>query len=85
MGGVFLRYLPFFKSYTEYGKQFSKGSALLSELRKKRSDLRKFLEQTASRLESVLKLDLLDSLLIMPIQRLPRYTLLLQDLYDNTD
>lgn len=85
VGAVFLTYLPFFKSYTEYGKSYSKGIALLAELRTKRSELRKFLEQTAARLETVLKLDLLDSLLIMPIQRLPRYTLLLQDLLDNTE
>jgi hypothetical protein len=79
IGRVFLQFVPFLKSYTDYAKQYGSASDLLQKL-KKRPVFRNFILEIANKMQSVIILDVLDSLLIMPIQRIPRYVLLFSDL-----
>jgi hypothetical protein len=85
IGKIFVRLTPFFKSYTLYSKTFDDATALMQRLKKSNADFRKFLERQAKKHTDVQSLDLLDAMLITPIQRIPRYNLLLQDLIKNTD
>nr|CAG4717260.1 unnamed protein product [Naegleria fowleri] len=74
---IFLTIAPFFKTYSRYCNNFDKANEVLKEC-KKREDFK----------EVVVKMDKdsrtsklgLQSYLILPIQRIPRYRLLLQDL-----
>ena len=74
---IFLTMAPFFKTYSRYCNNFDKANEVLREC-KKREDFK----------EVVVKMDKdsrtsklgLQSYLILPIQRIPRYRLLLQDL-----
>lgn len=72
---AFLRMAPFFKLYSVYAFDYNKSQLILQELTEKNVAFRKFLEKTESRPEVQTKLI---SLLITPIQRVPRYRLLLQ-------
>ncbi|XP_037044083.1 FYVE, RhoGEF and PH domain-containing protein 6-like [Bradysia coprophila] len=75
VGKAFLRLAPFFKLYSVYAFDYNRSQIVLQELTEKNQRFRKFLEQTESRPEVQTKLM---SLLISPIQRVPRYRLLLQ-------
>ena len=84
-GAVFQAFIPRFEAYTQYGESFDEASALLQKLKKNSSEFRKFLARQRVQHSDVVSLDLLDALLITPIQRLPRYNLLLADLIKNTE
>eukprot|EP01124_Arcella_intermedia_P033746 TRINITY_DN8180_c0_g1_i1.p1 TRINITY_DN8180_c0_g1~~TRINITY_DN8180_c0_g1_i1.p1 ORF type:complete len:1041 (+),score=147.12 TRINITY_DN8180_c0_g1_i1:443-3124(+) len=73
LGDIFNEIGPYFKIYTEYGNNFDIAMENLTELSKKEL-FRKFTENKLN----------LSELLIAPIQRLPRYKLLLQDLLNYT-
>ena len=80
IGDVFDEYAPFFKTYLVYVQGFEKMSKRLLVLRKENERFRMFLEY----LEMKERLPPLQSLLIMPVQRIPRYQLLIRDLIKNT-
>lgn len=75
VANAFLRLAPFFKIYSVYAFDYRSSLMLLQNLTTKNAPFRSFLEQAESRPEVQQKLN---SLLITPIQRVPRYRLLLQ-------
>lgn len=75
VANAFLKLAPFFKIYSVYAFDYRNSMILLQNLTTKNSPFRAFLEQAESRSEVNQKLN---SLLIAPIQRVPRYRLLLQ-------
>jgi len=79
---IFVRMFPFFKGYFDYSKGFEASHSLMAQLNKTNPKFTKFLEERKNIVVSQ-RLDL-PSLLIMPIQRLPRYILLLEDLKKHT-
>ncbi|EDW73393.2 uncharacterized protein Dwil_GK16672 [Drosophila willistoni] len=72
---AFLKMAPFFKLYSVYAFDYRGALFILQDLISKNPVFRKFLEQTESRPEVQRKLN---SLMIVPIQRVPRYKLLLE-------
>ncbi|KAI8041586.1 guanine nucleotide exchange factor DBS [Drosophila gunungcola] len=72
---AFLKMAPFFKLYSVYAFDYRGALFIIQELISKNPVFRKFLEQTESRPEVQRKLN---SLMIVPIQRVPRYKLLLE-------
>lgn len=72
---AFKRMAPFFKLYSVYAFDYNRSQLILQELTDKNAGFKKFLEANESRPEVQRKLI---SLLIAPIQRVPRYRLLLQ-------
>lgn len=82
VGAVFCRYAPLFKLYGGYAKDYEEVAALLQNFgRDTRLGFRKFLENCRERSGSSKPFE---SLLIMPIQRIPRYKLLLERLSELT-
>mmetsp|Transcript_43455 Transcript_43455/g.109693 ORF Transcript_43455/g.109693 Transcript_43455/m.109693 type:complete len:775 (-) Transcript_43455:9-2333(-) len=78
IGKIFLNLAPFFKLYTAYVNNHPYALQCLQALKKVKTfaaELRKIEERFNSPIESYL---------IMPVQRLPRYVLLLQDLLRHT-
>eukprot|EP00940_MAST-03C_sp_MAST-3C-sp2_P003037 g3037.t1 len=75
IGLVFLKFAPFLKLYTTYLNDVDESQKILKDLKKKNKDLDIFLESKFERLES---------LLIRPVQQIPRYCLLLKELLKNT-
>eukprot|EP00020_Sapocribrum_chincoteaguense_P001125 CAMPEP_0170739140 /NCGR_PEP_ID=MMETSP0437-20130122/5006_1 /TAXON_ID=0 /ORGANISM="Sexangularia sp." /LENGTH=1163 /DNA_ID=CAMNT_0011077583 /DNA_START=152 /DNA_END=3643 /DNA_ORIENTATION=+ len=78
LGDVFHGLLPFFKLYETYCNNHEVATAKLIEA-KKRKEVRKALEAS----ETAVKMSI-ESLLITPVQRIPRYVLLLRDLLRHT-
>jgi hypothetical protein len=84
LGDLLLDLLPFLKMYTMYTGNYERSMAALTELEsnaKEGSHLANFLAEIHS--NPIRTLDL-RSYLIMPIQRTPRYRLLLEELIKNT-
>ncbi|KAL6061069.1 ensconsin isoform X5 [Balamuthia mandrillaris] len=79
---ILLQYLPFLKMYTVYVNNFDKANERLQELMGSSKKFSNYLESCKTKPESQ-GLDLF-AYLIMPVQRLPRYELLLRDLAKNT-
>lgn len=75
VGSAFLKFAPFLKLYSVYAFDFKKTLLTLQELTEKCSKFRQHLEKTETRPDVQTKLN---SLLIVPIQRVPRYKMLLQ-------
>lgn len=75
VGKAFLKIAPFFKLYSVYAFDYRSSLLILQELSLKNPVFRKFLENNESRPEVCKKLN---SLMIVPIQRIPRYKLLLE-------
>lgn len=71
---AFLKLAPFFKLYSVYAFDFKNALLRLQELTTKNQQFKRFLDETETRPEVQMKLN---SLLITPIQRIPRYKLLL--------
>jgi FYVE/RhoGEF/PH domain-containing protein 5/6 len=81
LGDLLLDLLPFLKMYTMYTSNYDRSMSALRELEGKNETVTKFLEEiNANPLRSV---DF-RAYLIMPIQRIPRYRLLLEELLKNT-
>lgn len=78
---AFLKLAPFFKLYSVYAFDFKNSLLLLQEESIKDPSFKKFLDETETRPEVQMKLN---SLLITPIQRVPRYKLLLQQVLEYT-
>lgn len=79
MSDIFLQHTTFFHEYGPYLSNYNQATVALHHLRKKypkfHALLREF-EDDASRS----KLQSVDSFLVMPVQRLPRYVLLMRDM-----
>lgn len=75
VGSAFLRLGPFLKLYSVYAFDYKRVLLTLQELQDKNTKFKAFLDRTESRPDVQTKLN---SLLILPIQRVPRYKLLLQ-------
>jgi len=82
LGPLFIKYAPFFKMYITYCNSHQKAVNELRKLLKKKSLFKDFVE-SARKYPRTKGLDI-ESFLIMPIQRIPRYTLLLKELLKHT-
>jgi hypothetical protein len=83
VGGVFKKLGPFFKMYTQYINNHPAAVSLLVNTLYKRDKFKNLMHQN-ERIASAKGLDL-ESLLITPVQRVPRYKLLLEVLIKCTD
>ena len=82
IGKIFLGICDFLKIYIMYINNYAKASTHLTELMTRNSKLAQFVARSCSDPECE-NLDLL-SLLIMPVQRIPRYVLLIKALIEHT-
>ncbi|KAL0481348.1 Rac guanine nucleotide exchange factor gxcJJ, partial [Acrasis kona] len=73
---------PFLKTYTTYTNSFNTTCELLRDLRRKNKPLDEFLTEQIRNPKSATHP--LESLLIMPVQRIPRYNLLINELLKHT-
>lgn len=78
---AFCKMAPFFKLYSVYAYNYTTAMSKLQDVTVHNSTFSKFLDNQESRPEVQSKLS---SLLITPIQRVPRYLLLLKQVADNT-
>jgi len=81
IGKVFLDLAPYLKFYSTYANDFKTATNLVEDQLVKNKPFRTFMERQESRPEVCKKLN---ALLIAPIQRIPRYKLLLDDIIKNT-
>ncbi|EEY65169.1 uncharacterized protein PITG_16365 [Phytophthora infestans T30-4] len=82
VGAIFCRYAPLFKLYGDYAKDYEEVAALLQNFRRDtRLGFSQFLDSCREKSGSTKPFE---SLLIMPIQRIPRYKLLLERLCELT-
>ena len=77
IGQVFLDLAPYLKFYSTYANDFKTATNLVEEQLNKNKPFRQFMERQESRPEVCKKLN---ALLITPVQRIPRYKLLLDDI-----
>eukprot|EP00842_Homolaphlyctis_polyrhiza_P005966 jgi/Hompol1/6370/HPOL_001186-RA len=78
IGDIFLVLTPYLKMYSLYVKNFNHAISLITELTHKHPAFAAFLKEQAMRREC--KGLIFQTLLIEPVQRIPRYKLLLDDL-----
>ncbi|KAL9657801.1 hypothetical protein ABK040_013139 [Willaertia magna] len=84
IGEIFVNCAPFLKCYTTYCNQFNNNCTILRTIRKEHPELEKFLlAQQKSGLHNVNGRPI-NSFLILPVQRIPRYRLLLNELLEKT-
>jgi hypothetical protein len=84
IGDVFLEYAPMMKLYVEYVNNFDHSISTYQELMKDPKKGKKFSDWTLQQ-QTVAQSNVnLDALLITPVQRCPRYELLLRDLIKTT-
>lgn len=81
IGKVFLDLAPYLKFYSTYANDFRQATQLVEEHMEKNKAFRSLLAKQESRPEVQKKLN---ALLITPVQRIPRYKLLLDDIIKNT-
>lgn len=82
VGKAFLELAPYLKMYYSYASSFEEANALIQKLVKDNREFASFLHNQETRPETATKLV---SLLIAPIQRVPRYKLLLDELMQHTN
>ena len=80
---IILKMMPYFKLYTPFFNNFEQSRQFLEKLRKTNKPLSAFLNENEHKPQFE-NLDL-SSLLIKPIQRMPKYMLLFKDLKKNTE
>eukprot|EP01114_Cavostelium_apophysatum_P015268 TRINITY_DN4122_c0_g1_i4.p1 TRINITY_DN4122_c0_g1~~TRINITY_DN4122_c0_g1_i4.p1 ORF type:complete len:945 (+),score=286.26 TRINITY_DN4122_c0_g1_i4:179-3013(+) len=78
VGDIFLKFYPFFKAYNQYCNNYDSALACYTECMK-RPDFVNLCNAELARTKDGLGPDL-QSLLITPVQRIPRYSLLLKEL-----
>lgn len=83
IGDVFLKFIPFFKIYTDYGSSYDSALAKVNQLMESNKWFNQVITQTNIKMKVESNVNF-EGLLIMPVQRIPRYSLLLQDLLKNT-
>lgn len=76
VGEIFLKYADFFKMYTQYLNSYEKSMGEINKCSGNKA-FRSFIDSV--RKDPAVKLDLM-SYLIMPVQRIPRYELLIREL-----
>ncbi|KAL9646918.1 hypothetical protein ABK040_013777 [Willaertia magna] len=85
IGSLLNHFAHAFKLYSTYISGYKKSNALLTEERKKNKKLNNFLENQKKLLrEQGERITQLEGYIVTPIQRIPRYRLLLEDLLKNT-
>lgn len=82
LGDIFLGFVAYFRSYTAYVNNYNDAMALFYSLQAKNKSFQAFLAE--KKVDPHLNGQELPAFLIMPIQRLPRYVMLLEDLLRNT-
>jgi hypothetical protein len=86
IGNLFLEFAPTFKMYQSYINNYDEQTEEVHRLMTKNKKFSEFLMGAALTLETQkFRQKDLDSLLIVPIQRLPRYKLLTEDLLKNVE
>ncbi|KAJ3439779.1 faciogenital dysplasia protein [Anaeramoeba flamelloides] len=80
LGTFFKDLIPFLKMYQNYVIQFQKSTELIQKLLRQNINFKKWSERNIENYGLHLQ-----SFLIMPVQRLPRYELLLRELLDSTE
>ncbi|ELP83845.1 Rho/RAC guanine nucleotide exchange factor, putative [Entamoeba invadens IP1] len=83
IGNTFKLFIPFFKDYFYYISHYDTSSKIISKYEAD-SKYETFMADLIAKIPTSTHLDL-RSYLIMPVQRLPRYQLLLQDLLKHTE
>ncbi|XP_022910854.2 rho guanine nucleotide exchange factor 39 [Onthophagus taurus] len=81
VGSAFLKIAPFFKLYSTYAYEFKDILEVIEKSEENNYEFYKFIENQESRPEVQSKLS---ALLITPIQRVPRYCLLLKQILDHS-
>eukprot|EP00029_Vermamoeba_vermiformis_P006789 TRINITY_DN2759_c0_g1_i1.p1 TRINITY_DN2759_c0_g1~~TRINITY_DN2759_c0_g1_i1.p1 ORF type:complete len:975 (+),score=129.66 TRINITY_DN2759_c0_g1_i1:108-3032(+) len=81
LGDIFVKMTPYFKMYAEYLRNYDQSQALLLRLQGKHKDFKIFMEAQRTKHKEHMQLR---DLLIMPVQRIPRYRLLLEELIKQT-
>ncbi len=84
IGDVFLKLTPFLKLYTEYSNNYDRSIEFVKQATRKSLAFQEYLEQKRQIDQNVDLAPPLEALLITPIQRIPRYNLLLKDLIKHT-
>ncbi|KAJ2844499.1 hypothetical protein GGI22_006858, partial [Coemansia erecta] len=82
IGDIFLRIAPFLKMYSLYLRNFRSALALISLWLSENHDFARFIHEASSSPEC--KGLSFQSYLLLPVQRIPRYKLLLEDLLRHT-
>lgn len=82
IGDLFKKFAPFFKLYTGYVAGQQAACTLLTKLEKQNKKYKKFVTSEAVVSES--KGMSVASLLIMPVQRVPRYRMLIEEVFKKT-
>lgn len=82
LGDIFIKLTDFLRIYVDYVNNFEHSVALTDKLKKKNQEFDKFLIK-AEKIPACRGLTF-ESFLIMPVQRVPRYVMLLMDLLKNT-
>jgi len=79
IGDLFVQWAPYLKMYKEYGSNFDVSTTTATRMCEQRQ-INAVLEDVKGRCQQLT----LEALLITPVQRLPRYSLLLKDLLSQT-
>eukprot|EP00026_Physarum_polycephalum_P000683 Phypoly_transcript_00684.p1 GENE.Phypoly_transcript_00684~~Phypoly_transcript_00684.p1 ORF type:complete len:608 (+),score=96.31 Phypoly_transcript_00684:2275-4098(+) len=80
IGDIFINFAPFLKMLNGYCSNYDAAITTLTQVRQDRKTFSLFLEKC----ETTLQVQILPAYLIQPIQRVPRYNLLLEDLIRST-
>jgi len=80
IGDVFLATAPYLKSYTQYCNNYPKAMAMYNKKKTTHPRFTKFVETMRPRTENLE----LSSYFLLPVQRIPRYKMLLQDVVKHT-
>jgi hypothetical protein len=85
LGDIFLQIALFLKVYTQYVKDYDQARQELATARKKSPEFRQWITNIEETNKERLSNKDLPAYLIMPVQRIPRYQLLLRDLTKHTE
>eukprot|EP01114_Cavostelium_apophysatum_P001930 TRINITY_DN11694_c0_g1_i1.p1 TRINITY_DN11694_c0_g1~~TRINITY_DN11694_c0_g1_i1.p1 ORF type:complete len:500 (-),score=103.91 TRINITY_DN11694_c0_g1_i1:8-1507(-) len=83
IGEIFIRKLPSLHHYVDYITNYSEATAVLNQHKGKREEFAAFLEQCSLNPET--HYGVFEDFLILPVQRIPRYIMLLEALAKKTD
>eukprot|EP01133_Synstelium_polycarpum_P010927 gene10927-12734_t len=79
IGNIFIQFIYLLKVYTQYVKEYSVSYEVVNQNRRNNSKFEAFINE-----REVVDGKSIGDYLILPVQRIPRYTLLLSDLVKNT-
>lgn len=85
LGDIFCKFIPLFKLYSIYVSNFEKSNEIIAEQIQKNKLFEEFLKESGSHGSNGKSIVNLQGMLLCPIQRIPRYKLLLEDLLKNTN